>query len=112
MTTAATRRARTRSAAATRRSTGTNQIPPKRHDTPRATAAPAARIAQPRRWSKSFCVKSAVEEQREQTSTREPALMVSEWQKEIEECLEGQETEPLIVSCGGGSSMRARHSEQ
>src|SRR5450756_421269 len=96
MTTLATRRARTRSAAATARSTGTNQIPPKRHDTPRATAAPAARIAQPRRWSKSFWVKSAVEEQREQTSTLSPPRTASEWEKAIEECLEGQETEPAV----------------
>src|ERR1039457_5761644 len=112
MTTAATRRARKRSAAATRRSTGTNQIPPKRHDTTRATAAPMARIAQPRRWSKSFCVQRAVEEQREQTSTRKPALTASEWEKETGGCLEGQETEPVGASCGGGSSMRAKHSEQ
>src|SRR5712691_5067436 len=112
MITGATRRWRTRSAAATRSSTGTNQIPPKRHDTPRASAAPAARIAHPRRWSKSFWVKSALEEHREQTSTRDPALTASEWEKEIEECLEGQETEPLGVSAGGGSSTRARHSEQ
>src|SRR5512143_1897692 len=112
MTTGATRRASTRSTAATASSTGTNQIPPKRQDTPSATAAPAARIAQPRRWSKSFWAKRAVDEQREQASTCDPDLTASEWEKEIEECLEGQETEPLVVSCGGGSSMRARHSEQ
>jgi len=41
-------------------------------------AAPAARIAQPSRWSKSFWTKSADEEQREQISTREPALTASE----------------------------------
>src|ERR1700690_2554537 len=107
MTTEATRRASTRSAAATRRSTGTNQIPPKRHATPTATAAPAARIAQPRRWSKSFWVNRAAEEQREQTSTCEPALTASEWEKEIGRCREEQETEPVGVSPGGGSSMRA-----
>src|SRR5271169_6524471 len=112
MTRDATRRARTRSAAATRRSTGTNQIPPKRQDTPRATAAPAARITQPRRWSKSFWVKSAAEEQREQASTRKPALTASEWENETGGCLEGQETEPVGASCGGGSSMRAKQSEQ
>src|ERR1039457_3036188 len=112
MTTGATRRARTKSAAATTRSAGTNQIPPHRHDTPRDKAAPAARIAHPRRWSKSFWTKSAEEEHLEQTSTLAPPRTASEWEKAIKECLEGQEIEPTGASSGEGSSMRARHSEQ